>query len=188
MSEVEKISSCKIQMKITMPADNIDAIRKDQEKVVQQDVQIQGFRKGKAPLSMVKNTYAGTIERNTLDEAMQQSFEAGLKENDIHPVGPPMVKSFDFDDDKNLKMEVEVEIYPEIELKKYKNFNFEKNIYKIEDTDVDDNIDYIRKQKAVITPIDGESEKGNFVSFSVQEMDESGMPLVGKKYDDIRVQ
>jgi trigger factor len=40
----------------------------------------------------------------------------------------------------------------------------------------------------VITPINGQAEEGNFVSFSVQEMDETGMPLIGKKYDDIRVQ
>jgi trigger factor len=187
-TEVEKISSCKVQIQITMSADNIEKIRKEQEKIVQQDAQIQGFRKGKAPLAMVKSTYAGSIERNTLDEAMQQSFEAGLKENEIHPVGPPLVKSFDFDDDKNLKMEVEVEIYPEIPLKKYKNFSFEKDIYRIEDSDVEDSINYIRKQKAVITPIDGQSGEGNFVTFSVQELDETGMPLIGKKYDDIRVQ
>jgi len=187
-TEIEKISSCKVQIQITMAAERIEAIRKEQEKVVQQDVQIQGFRKGKAPLNIIKSTYSGSIERNTLDEAMQQAFEAGLKENDIHPVGPPLVKSFDFDDDKNLKMEVEVEIYPEIPLKKYKNFTFEKNIYKIEDSDIEDSINYIRKQKAVITPIDGQSEMGNFVTFSVQELDETGMPLIGKKYDDIRVQ
>ena len=127
-TEVEKISSCKVQLQITFPAENIEAIRKEQEKVVQQEVQIQGFRKGKAPLNMVRSTYAGTIERNTLDEAMQQAFEAGLKENDTHPVGPPLVKNFDLDNEKNLKMEVEVEIYPEITLKKYKNFSFEKDV------------------------------------------------------------
>jgi trigger factor len=187
-TELEKLSSCRIQIQITMSAENIDSIRKDQEKIVQRDVQIQGFRKGKAPLGLIKKTYAGLIERNTLDEAMQRAFETSLKDNDIHPVGQPLVKSFDFDNEKNLKMEVEVEVYPEIPLKKYKNFTFEKNIYTIDDTDVDENIDYILKQKAVITPIEGESNKGNFVSFSVQEIDASGMPLIGKKYDDIRIQ
>jgi trigger factor len=187
-TEVEKISSCKVQLNITMPADKIAEIRKEQEKVVQKEAQIQGFRKGKAPLNMVKSAYGGTIERNTLDEAMQQAFETGLKEKDIHPVGPPLVKNFDFDDNKNLKMELEVEVYPEITLKRYKDFSFEKEIYKIDDSDVEDSINYIRKQKAVITPIEGESGEGNFVTFSVQELDESGMPLIGKKYDDIRVQ
>jgi trigger factor len=187
-TEMEKISTCKVGLQITMLAKNVDTIRKEQEKVVQKEVQIQGFRKGKAPISMVKSAYAGTIERNTLDEAMQQAFETGLKENDIHPVGPPLVKNFEFDDDKNLKMEIEVEIYPDITLKKFKNFTFEKEIYKIDDSDVEDSMNYIRKQKAIITPIDEPSREGNFVTFSVQELDETGMPLIGKKYDDIRVQ
>jgi trigger factor len=73
-------------------------------------------------------------------------------------------------------------------LKKYKNFTFEKEIYKIDDSDVEDSINYIRKQKAIITPFDEQSREGNFVTFSVQELDETGMPLIGKKYDDIRVQ
>lgn len=187
-TELEKISSCKVEINITMSADNINNIRKEQEKIVQQGVQIRGFRKGKAPLGMVKKSYGGEIERNTLDEAMQKAVETGFKDNDIHPVGPPLVKSFDIDDDNNLKMKVEVEVYPEVPLKKYKNFNFEKSIYKIDESDVDENIDYLLKQKAVITPIEGESGYGNYVSFSVQETDSNGVPLIGKKYDDIRIQ
>ncbi len=187
-TEVERLSSCKVQIQITLPADRVDKIRKEQEKVVQKEVQIQGFRKGNAPLHMVKNMFAGTIEQKSLDVAMQQAFEEGLKEADIQPVGYPVVKSFDFDDDKNLKMEIEVETYPEIKLKKYKNFSFEKIIYEINADDVNDNIEYIRKQKAVISPVEGEAANGHYVTFSVQELDTTGMPLIGKKYDDIRVQ
>lgn len=187
-TEMERLSSCKVKIDITMPSDKVDSIRKEQEKVAQKEAQIQGFRKGHAPLHMVKSVYAGTIEKNTLDEAMQQAFEQGLSESDIQPVGYPTVKSFDFDDDKNLKMEFEIETYPEIELKKYKDFKFEKTLFKIEDSDVDENIDYIRKQKAVVSQQDGPAETGQYVSLSLQELDETGMPLIGKKYDDIRIQ
>jgi len=76
----------------------------------------------------------------------------------------------------------------EIKLKNYKNFKFEKVIYKIDDDDVRENIEYIRKQKAVITAVDGAAAQGQFATFSVQELDDSGMPLIGKKYDDIRIQ
>jgi trigger factor len=185
---MERLSSCKVKFDITMPADMVNDIRKVQEKQVQKETQIQGFRKGNAPLHMVKNLYAGTIEKNTLDEAMQQAFEQGLSDSDIQPVGYPVVKNFDYDDDKNLKMEVEIETYPEIELKKYKDFKFEKTIYKIEDSDINDNIDYIRKQKSIISEEQGPAQMGQYITLSLQELDETGMPLIGKKYDDLRVQ
>ncbi len=187
-TELQKLSTCKLKLQITMPADDVEKIRREQEKLAQKDATIQGFRKGKAPLNRVKSMFAGTIERNTIDEALQKAFEESLKQNKIIPVGPPLVKSFDYDDEKNLIMDVEVETYPEIDLKNYRNFKFEKIIYKIDDDDVRDNIEYIRKQKAVITTVENEAQKGQFISFSVQEMDESGMPLIGKKYDDIRIQ
>lgn len=185
---IERLSSCKVQINISMPANMVDSIRKEQEKLVRKEAQIQGFRKGNAPLHMVKSMYGGTIEKYTLDEAMQQAFEQGLKDNDIEPVGYPVIKNFDFDDDKNLKMEVEIETYPEIELKKYKDFKFDKTLYQIDDSDVTENIEYIRRQKAIISQQDGPAEMGQFVTFSVQELDESGIPLIGKKYGDVRVQ
>jgi trigger factor len=171
-----------------MPADMVNNIRKEQEKLAQKEAQIQGFRKGHAPLHMVRTMYAGTIEKNTLDEAMQQAFEEGLKESEIQPVGYPVVKSFDLDDEKNLKMTFEIETYPEIDLKKYKDFKFEKTIYNIEESDIEENIDYIRKQKAIISEEDGPAQMGQFITLSLQELDETGMPLIGKKYDDFRVQ
>jgi len=185
---MERLTSCKVKFEITMPADMVNDIRKEQEKLAQKEAQIQGFRKGHAPLHMVRNAYAGTIEKNTLDEAMQQAFEQGLNESEIQPVGYPVVKNFDFDDEKNLKMEFEIDTYPEIDLKKYKDFKFEKTLYKIEDSDIEENIDYIRKQKAIISEEDGPAQMGQFITISLQELDESGMPLIGKKYDDLRVQ
>jgi trigger factor len=187
-TKVEKISSCKVKIDIKIPAEKVEKIRRDQEKIVQKEVNIQGFRKGKAPMQMVKSMYSGTIERYTIDEAMQQAFEEGLNENELNPVSPPVVKKIDFDDEKNLEMEVELDVYPEIELKKYTGFRFDKKIYNITDEDVTENIDYIRKQKAIITPVENEAAAGNFVTFSAQELDNTGMPLIGKKYDNIRIQ
>ena len=141
---VERLSSCKVQFQISMPAEQVDTIRKSQEKLVQRQAQIQGFRKGHAPMHLVKNMYAGTIEKNTLDEAMQQAFEESLRESEI-------IKKFDFDDQKNLTMDLEIETYPEIELKNYKNLKLDKTVYSIGKEDVEENIDYIRKQKAIIS-------------------------------------
>ena len=185
---VERLSSCKVQFQISMPAEQVDTIRKSQEKLVQRQAQIQGFRKGHAPMHLVKNMYAGTIEKNTLDEAMQQAFEESLRESEIDPVGYPVIKKFDFDDQKNLTMDLEIETYPEIELKNYKNLKLDKTVYSIGKEDVEENIDYIRKQKAIISAVSEPAKKGDYVTFSVQEIDESGMPLVGKKYDDMRIQ
>ena len=165
----------------------IDKIREFEIRKMQKDAEIQGFRRGKAPRSMVLKLFHGTIERNTIDHALQHGFEDGLKENNIVPVGDPVVKKFDFDQEKNLLMEIEVETYPDIELKKYKGLKIEKEIYSISDDDVEDSILYIRHQKAIVSSVDGKAENGHFMTLTMQELDAGGVPLVGKKYEDIRV-
>ena len=154
-SQVTKLSSCKKELKITVPVSEIDKIREHEIREMQKNAEIQGFRRGKAPRSMVIKLYQGTIERNTIDHAIQHGFEEGLRSNNIIPVGEPEVKKFDFDADKNLLMEVEVETYPDIELKKYKGLKVEKEVYSIGDDDVEESLMYIRKQKAVISPVEG---------------------------------
>jgi trigger factor len=118
---------------------------------------------------------------------LEKGFQEGIKEVNIVPFGQPMVKKFDYDENKNLNMEVEVETYPEIDLKKYKGLKIEKNIYKITDEDVEDRLLYIRKQKATITAVKEAAQEGHYMIIDMQELDETGMPLIGKKYDDIRI-
>lgn len=186
-SQVTTLTSCKKGLKITVPVAEIDKIREFEIRKMQKDAEIQGFRRGKAPRSMVLKLFHGTIERNTIDHALQHGFEDGLKENNIVPVADPVVKKFDFDQEKNLLMEIEVETYPDIELKKYKGLKIEKEIYSISDDDVEDSILYIRHQKAIVSSVDGKAENGHFMTLTMQELDAGGVPLVGKKYEDIRV-
>ncbi len=187
-SQVTNLSSCKKGLKITVPVTEIDKIREHEIRQMQKNADIQGFRRGKAPRSMVIKLFEGSIERNTIDHALQHGFEDGLKENNIIPVGEPVVKKFDFDEGKNLLMEVEVETYPEITLKKYKGLKIEKDLYTITDEDVEESLMYIRRQKAIVSSEDGASEDGHIISLNMQELDAGGVPLVGKKYNNIRIQ
>lgn len=185
-TEVTRVSNCKQGLKITVPAADIDAIRESQVKVVQKEAEIQGFRRGRAPLPLVKKYYQATIERYTLDEAMQHGYQEGLKESKLDPIAEPVITKFDFDDQKNLIMEVEVDTYPEVELKKYSGIKVEKEVFKITNDDVQDSLDYLRKQKAEVATVDDKAVNGHFVTVTMQEVDESGVPIIGKKYEDIR--
>ncbi len=187
-TEVKSVSNCKKELKITVPAEDIAVLRQEQFKVVQKEADIRGFRKGRAPKNLVQQQYQGTIEKYTIDAAIQKGYEEGLKESEVIPVSDPVVKKFDYDDQNNLIMEVDVETYPEIELKKYTGVKIEKEVFKITEEDVMDSIDYIRKQKAVVKPVENESKKGHFAVVTMQEVDDAGLPIVGKKYEDIRIQ
>ena len=91
-TEVKKISSSKRELTITMEKDALEPIREKQAKRVQKEVQYPGFRKGKAPLNLIKRRYADAIEAYTLDMAMDQGLRQAAEENELVVLGTPEAK------------------------------------------------------------------------------------------------
>ncbi len=186
--EVKDLSNCKKQISLQIPAETMQTIREQEIKKIQKTAQMPGFRKGKAPKSMVIKNYAANIEQNTADEAINQAYKKVLDENKFNPIDSPMVTDIKYDNDRNLVVVLEVESFPEIELKNYKNIKLKKTVYKVEEKDVDAVFESMKHEKATITPIEDGAKDGHIVKMEMQELDEQGVPLIGKKYSDFRVQ
>lgn len=184
-TEIKKLSSSKRELKVTLPKDQVDEIREDQAKQIRKEVQVPGFRKGKAPLGMVKRRYASLIEAYTLEKAVEKSLELASEQEKINILGTPEAKEVNFDDDGNLVSQIEFETYPEIELKKYKGIELTRDKYVITDQLVENNIQQLLKERAEISPSDGPVAEDNLVKVDMQELDESGVPVVGRKYEDV---
>ncbi len=184
-TEVKKISSSKRELKITLPKETVDEIREQQAQLVRKEVQVPGFRKGKAPLNMVKRRYASLIEAYTLENAVEKSLALASEQEKIEILGTPEAKEVNFDEEGNLVSQIEIETFPEIELKKYKGIELTRDKYVVTDQLVENNIEQLRKERAEISAIDGPVAEGNLVKVDMQELDESGAPIVGRKYSDV---
>jgi len=186
-TEINKISSSKRELTITLSKDELEPIREKQAKKLQKEVQFPGFRKGRAPLNLVKRQYADTIEAYTLDAAVDEGLRQAIQENELYIVGTPEAKKLDFDDDGNMVTIVEVETYPEVELKNYTGFEFTRDVYEITDKFVEDSIDRLRRERAEVQLVDGAVEEGHIVTLDMQELDENGRPIEGKKYENMTI-
>jgi len=186
-SEIKTISNCRKELRIVMEKDDLNPIREQETQRVRKEVQFPGFRKGKAPLHMVKRSYGQAIEAYTMESAVQQAVEKAVADNNLEVVGMPEPKKVDFNEDGNLDMTIEVDTYPEVALKKYQGFDFIKDRYTIEDSFVEEQIKRLLKSRASRKETDGPVAEGHIIQMDMQELDESGAPLVGKKYQDITV-
>ncbi|HID38279.1 MAG TPA: trigger factor [Calditrichaeota bacterium] len=186
-TEIKNLSTCRKELNITMPKEELEPIREKQIKRIQKEVQIPGFRKGKAPKQFIKKQYGQLIEAYMLEAAAEESFKQALAEHDITVVDQPEAKKIEFNDDGDLVSVIEVDTYPEIELQKITGFELTRDKYIITDKLVDETIDRMRKEKAEIRTIDAPIEEGHLVVFDMQELDAGGVPIIGKKYNDLNV-
>jgi len=186
-TEIKALSSCRKELNIVLEKEALEPIRENETRRVQKEVQFPGFRKGKAPLELVKRNYAQAIEAYTLEAAVDHALRESTEQNNILIVGTPEAKKMDFNEEGNLAITVELDTYPEFELVKYKGLELNKDNYEVTDPFVDSTIQRLRQERATKMETDDPIEEGHIVQLDMQELDPSGVPIVGKKYADINV-
>lgn len=147
-------------------------------------VKLEGFRKGKVPMPLIKRMYGEAIRVEALDEIVNDLFRAICVEQDLRPVAPAKVEDIDYKPGGGLSFKAFVEVEPEIELKKYKGISAERPIYVVDDQDVTDALEDVREQMAVMEPVEDAARENHIVVGDIQGVDPSGVPLIGTRYDD----
>lgn len=110
---------------------------------VSRDVQVPGFRKGRAPRSMVERLYGREVFlREAADDVMERLYRNALKQADITPVGEPSVEIVDLEP---VNFVVTIPVYPEIELGDYASVRVDPVDAAVDDADVEEVIQRLQK-------------------------------------------
>ncbi|AKH62419.1 MULTISPECIES: trigger factor [Photorhabdus] len=133
---------------ITVPAADVEKAVSSELVNVAKKVRIDGFRKGKVPMNIVKQRYGASVIQDVLGDLMQRNFINAIIEQKINPAGAPSYAPEQFKDDEDFTYSVEFEVYPEVELKDLEAIEVEKPVVEVKDEDVDAMLETLRKQQA----------------------------------------
>lgn len=138
---------------------------------------VKGFRKGKAPLSMVEQVYGPQIESDALNSFVQsQLFEAVTKEK-FKTVGYPAFENIKYDAGKSVSFDAVVEVFPEIKLNDYSGYSFKKESAEVTADDMDKLTKNYLGSKAEMTEVADAKhalKKGDFAVFNFEGVMASG--------------
>ncbi len=113
---------------------------------VSRDVQVPGFRKGKAPRSMVERLYGREVFlREAADDVMERLYRDALKQEDITPVGEPSVEVVELEP---VNFVVTIPVYPAIELGDYASVRVDPVDAAVSESDVEDVIQRLQKAQS----------------------------------------
>ncbi|MFQ5677300.1 MAG: trigger factor, partial [bacterium] len=137
-------------------------------KKYQKNIKLQGFRKGKVPISMIKRLYGEAIQGEAIEEVVQSVFREVSEQQQLKLVAPARVENVDYEPETGLRFKAVVEVIPEIELKTYRGLKLEREVYQIDDQDVTDALNDVREQMAVMEPVEEVADEGHFVLADIQ--------------------
>jgi trigger factor len=149
-------------------------------------IEIRGFRKGKAPLDLVKKLYGEIIENDSLETVASELYRQVVKEKELKPIGEPRLVDMDFKRGESLHCKIQYDVRPNIELKQYKNISVEKAVHTVTAKEVEEEILRLQRVNSTLEGAKTVTDPEHVVTVTMQELDETGTPLIGKKSENVR--
>ncbi|MDX4036126.1 trigger factor [Aliarcobacter skirrowii] len=154
--KTNRVDEANIEIVATLKKENIE---KKLDKVATQaakTMNIQGFRKGKVPVAVVKQRYADKLLEDAEGEAIRDVLNSGLKELNVKNedlIGEPSITKFDKKDNGDIEVEISVATKPNIDLGDYKKLLPDVKAIEIDAKKIDERIEEIASQSAPLTKI-----------------------------------
>lgn len=185
--KVTKLEHCHTEVIVNVDKDLWKKAQDKAFKKLAANITLPGFRKGKAPLNMVKSHVDQMkVFNEAINDVLNPVYSDVLTEEKIQPMARP---TFDVTKLSEEELEVKLTIVtaPEVELGEYKGYKIGKNKAEVTAEDIDNSINELRKQNATIMPKDGQAEIGDIV---VIDFDGSvdGIPFDGGKAENYELE
>lgn len=154
-----------LERKITVevPATDLQTREEQKLKELSKKVRMDGFRKGKVPLSVVKKQYAASVRADVISDVIQSTLFKALMQEGVNPAGMPTIEETNYDGESPLIYTAIFEVYPEIKLKPFNKLKVERVTAEVTDVDVDKTLELVRAQQKTWAEVARAAKEGDQV-------------------------
>lgn len=151
---IETTTGLERRMTVGIPAEQVEAEVTKRLQQATKTVRLNGFRKGKVPMSVVKQRFGAGVRQEVLGEFMSRSFYEAVQKEDVRPAGQPSIEPKELSEGKDVEFVATFEVYPEVTLGDTSGFEIDKLVAEVTEADVDNMINVLRKQQASWTEVE----------------------------------
>ncbi len=128
--------------------------------------EIPGFRKGKAPRSIIEKHYGeGIFFEDAIDALFRQSYGNALSELDLEVIDSPAAEFSKIAKGEGFTVTITVDCFPIVEVKDYKGVEIEKVTQEVKDEDVENELKAVQKRNARMLLVERPAKEGDTVLF-----------------------
>lgn len=155
MPSVETVSALERRLNATIPQQALRGQVANRLKHIGRTARIAGFRPGKIPAKILEQHYGMEARQEALGQALQQSFSEAVQAKELRVAGDPefVVKTNDWNADE-IEYSATFEVYPEVVLGDVAAELVERSTYELSQSDIDNTIATLRKQRASYAAVD----------------------------------
>ena len=145
------------------------------------NIQLPGFRRGKAPRKMIEAMYgAHVFYEDGLEEIFPEVYEEAVVKQDVKAIGRPSLADLQISEDNIVTITITTEVYPEVTLGEYKGIEAPKADTTITDEQVQAELDQMAQNVSSTETVERAAEMGDTANIDFEGFD-NGVPFDGGK-------
>ena len=165
----EKLEKSMAEIQFSIDAEAFKAAVADVFKKEGKKYSVPGFRKGKAPRSLIEKMYgADVFTYDAINELFPAAYEEAVKEAGIEPVGRPEVTVDAASETEGVALTVKVAVKPEVKIGSYNGLNVEKTVHTVDEAAVDAELKRVQERNARELTREGAAENGDIVDIDFE--------------------
>lgn len=174
---IKKLKAGRTECTVTFTEADIAPAEQKALHELSREIVIEGFRKGSAPLDMVRDKVnPQKLFEMTIHNLLPATFEKLVKEHDIKPVIHPAVEAVSREP---LTVKITFVEKPEVTLKGIDKIKIEKKEPKVDEKDIKQMVDYILEQHKELKEVDRSAKEGDSVTMNFWGADSDGNEIDG---------
>ena len=183
--KTKKINDYTREIDINVQWSEIESDFENSLKKFSKNIKMPGFRSGRIPRERLLGQFQQNIEAEFLDSNFQKYYLMAIQQEGLIPVNKAEIKDVQFKMNDYLSFIAEFEIEPEVSLPRLKKnmLSVQRTTYVHDDQDIEDAIIQLKKANATISTVDDGAQEGDYLICTLQKLDESGVPIIGKKFE-----
>jgi len=164
---------------VSLPAVEVESQITSRLKQIARTAKMAGFRPGKVPFNIVANQYGFQVRQEVMSDSVQKSFANAVKDQQLQVAGYPRFAPANSGASADkFEFTATFEVYPDVKIGSLSGLKLERLAVEVADTDVDNTLETLRKQRAAYDKTERAAAKGDFLVIDfLGKLD--GMPFKG---------
>ncbi len=184
-SAVETLSPTRVKLTVEVPFEELKPSLDAAYKRIAAQISVPGFRKGKVPNRVIDQRVGrAAVLDEAVNDAINESLDAALRENDIKLLGRPEIDVTTFEDAEPLAFTAEMDVVPEFDLPAYDSIEVVVDPAVVADEDIESQLTGLRSRFGSLKTVERAATTGDVILFDlsgeldgepVEDLDASAM-------------
>jgi len=172
------------RLKVQVPAARVDDEVTSRLESMTRTVRLDGFRPGKVPLRVVKQKFGHQVRAEVIQQVLNSTLQEALAQENVRPAGDPSIEPIDSQPGEPFEYVATFEVFPEMSGPVNYGFKVDRPVVNIQESDINEMLENLRKQRATWTAVERAAQPGDQVSIDF-EGSIDGEPFAGNKAENM---